>query len=268
MGGSGNLEAWPCLVYHDVLPSTTASGGGPERFAVSIEMFERMLDAILEAGRVGCSVAEALARPATPRVAITFDDAAAGVARLAIPALVARGMTATIYAVTDWVGRDGFMTWDQLRSAVDRGMSVQSHTRSHPFLSELGRSALRDELMRSKEALDRELRQDTVELAYPGGDSPRRAFRREIEAAGYRVRVGSRWGINTDPLRAERDLRRCTARGAISVTEARRVVRGDPWLAASRVPVETVLRSIRATAGPSRYARWRRWALDRIQASA
>jgi peptidoglycan/xylan/chitin deacetylase (PgdA/CDA1 family) len=173
-------------------------------------------------------------------------------------------MTATIYAVTDWVGRDGFMTWDQLRAAVDCGMSVQSHSRSHPFLSELGLSALRDELLRSKDALDRELRQDTVEIAYPGGDSPRRAIRREIEAAGYRVRVGSRWGINTDPLRAEREIRRCTARGAITVTDARRVVRGDSWLAASRVPVETVLRSLRATTGPSRYARWRRWALDRI----
>jgi len=49
-----------------------------------------------------------------------------------------------------------------LREVADLGISVQSHTRTHPFLSELGSAALREELLRSKERLDRELRQETI----------------------------------------------------------------------------------------------------------
>lgn len=255
---------WVALCYHDVLPSTDAAGGGPERFAVPLPMFERMLDTIRSEGFTGCSLREARASRGTARVAITFDDANLGQYLHAVPALRARGMTATIYVVTEWVGRPGFMTWDQLREVSDLGISVQSHTRTHPFLSELGSAALREELLRSKERLDRELRQETTELAFPGGDAPRRALRPLMREAGYAVAVGSRWGTNPDDAPDARFVRRCTARGALSVDEARAYVHADPWLALRMQPREMALRTLRSALGPSRYATIRRRFLDRV----
>lgn len=258
----GGPVPWVALVYHDVVPETSAEGGGPERFFVPAAMFERMLDIIREQGHQGCSVARAIQARGQPRVAITFDDAPAGVFAHAIPALRARGMTATIYTVTDWVGRPGFMTWDQLRQAAAWGMSIQSHTRSHPFLSELDEPALRAELAESKATLDRELGQQTTEIAFPGGNAPRRALRHVMRDLGYQVAVGTRWGRNADVDAPRGIIRRCTVRGAITPEQARRFVQGDPWLALTRHPKELALRTIRATLGASRYSRWRRGLLN------
>lgn len=254
--------SWVALVYHDVFPTTTASGGGPERFAVPVAAFERMLDTIRDRGFLGCSLESAMRERGRPRVAITFDDATSSQFEHAMPALRARGMTATVYAVSEWVGRPQYMTWDQLRRIRDWGMSVQSHTRSHPFLSELDAVRLREELGRSKEALDRELGQETTEIAFPGGDPPARPLRHLIAASGYRVAVGTRWGVNADAPDLTRFIRRCTVRGDITVDRARRYLAADPWLSFTMNPREAALRTIRSTLGASRYARWRRRFLD------
>lgn len=261
-----NPDRWVALCYHDVRPATNASGGGPERFAVPLAAFERMLDAIQALGYRGCSLAEARSGGDARRVAITFDDATLSQFEHAMPALRARSMTASVYVVTDWVGRPGFMDWEQLRRIKDWGMSVQSHSKSHPFLSELDRDRLQDELASSRERLDRELRQETVEIAFPGGDAPRRSLRAMLPACGYRIAIGSRWGVNIGSAESAGFVRRCTVRGDLEPEMARRFVVGDSRLAWTQHPREFVLRSLRSTLGPSRYARWRRRLLDAVTA--
>lgn len=253
---------WIALCYHDVQPVADVSGGGPARFSVPLASFELMLDTIAASGHRGCSLAEARQAPGTARVAITFDDATSGQFEHAMPALRSRGMTATVYAVTEWVGRPGFMTWDQLRQIRDWGMSVQSHSRSHPFLSELGAPALRRELEESKATLDRELRQSTTEIAFPGGDAPRRGLRALLWEAGYECAVGSRWGTNADGADRPAWVSRCTCRGALQPEQAARYLRRDASLAMRMHAREAPLRTLRRTLGPSRYARWRRAVLD------
>ena len=150
-------------MYHDVALGTPGSGSGPERFSVSIASFERMLDTIAGDGYVGCSLATAIDLRDRPRVGITFDDGRVGQFDHAVPALRRRNMTATFFVTTDWVGTPGFMTWDQLRQLTDWGMSVQSHTKSHPHLSELDYERLRSELAESKVVLDHALGQETTQ---------------------------------------------------------------------------------------------------------
>lgn len=259
-------DRWVSLMYHDVLPDTPATGGGPERFAVPLASFEATLDVIAEAGYLGCSLATALEEVGRPRVAITFDDGTRSNFDFALPALRARSMTATFFITTDWVGQPGFMTWSELRELKSLGMSVQSHTRSHPFLSELDEASLRSELAGSKAELDRQLDQDTTQIGLPGGDSPRRALRHLLADCGYDVVAGSKWGVNDDHSRVGgiRHVRRCTVRGRTPPTFARRVVSGDPWLALRRYPREATLAGIRSTLGAGRYSRWRRSFLDAL----
>jgi peptidoglycan/xylan/chitin deacetylase (PgdA/CDA1 family) len=258
-------NSWAALCYHDVLPEMPEGGGGPEHFTVPVASFARMLDTIAENGFAGYSVAQALAQPGRPRIAITFDDGTRGQFDYAFPELVARGMTATFYVTTNWVGRPGYMTWAELRELVAAGMSVQSHTRSHPFLSELGANELRIELADSKRELDAELGQNTAEIAFPGGDAPRARFRNLLAEAGYQIAVGTRWGRNTDSRvwNPTRDfIRRCTVRGVLTPKMAQQVVQADPWLAMRWTAKEATLRRLRTSIGANRYARWRRFVLD------
>ncbi len=261
------MKTWRALCYHDVQPQMPRAGGGPDHFTVPLESFERMLDTMLDHGYTGCSVENALAAPGTARLAITFDDGNTGQYEYALPALLARGMTATFYVTTSWVGTPGFMSWAQLRELVACGMSVQSHTWTHRFLSELDADALRKELAESKREIDRQLRQETREIAFPGGDAPAARYRQLIKDAGYAIAVGTRWGRNADaqvwqPSRTF--VRRLTVRGALSEDMAQKMVRGDAWLTFRWTAKEATLRRLRSTLGASRYARWRRLLLDAL----
>src|SRR5688572_10973868 len=265
MPASSAARPWVCLIYHDVPDHAPRATGGPEYFSVSRAAFASQLDVISNLGLTGCSIATAVAAPADA-VAISFDDGDLGQAVNAFPALARRGMTATFFVTTSWVGTAKYASWDQLREMAAAGMSIQSHTHTHPFLSELDERALRDELRRSREMLDERLEQRTTMIAFPGGDAPRPALRALLAETGYEVIGTSRWGRNAaiDESRP-RYIKRCTVRGEPHRDAFTAVVTGDAWLSAKKQTRERVLAFIRASLGPSRYARWRRGFLDQAR---
>jgi peptidoglycan/xylan/chitin deacetylase (PgdA/CDA1 family) len=176
-------------------------------------------------------------------------------------------MSATFFVTTDWIGRQGHVSWEQLREMRAAGMDVQSHCKSHRFLSELAASQLTEELRGSKEALDEGLGQDTDMLALPGGDWPRRMLRCLIGESGYRVVATSRWGLNGVAPGAEGGVTivgRCTVNGVLGCQRVRRIAGGDPWLVRRRRLREGVLGALRSALGPSRYSSWRNAFLDAV----
>jgi peptidoglycan/xylan/chitin deacetylase (PgdA/CDA1 family) len=258
-------HAWVCLMYHDIAPGAWSAGGGPARFAVPANEYRCQLDQLLAEGYESCSLREALRGPQGRFVAITFDDGNVGQYERGFRALVERAMTATFFVTTDWIGRQGYMSWEQLREMRASGMEIQSHTRSHRFLSELTPADLSTELRGAKEALDAELGQDTDMLSLPGGDWPRPSLRHLIPEAGYRVVATSRWGAN-DAGRGDAEgvvtVRRCTVSGVPGPAAFGRIVAGDPWLGRSRGLREGALGALRTALGPSRYHSWRKAFLD------
>jgi peptidoglycan/xylan/chitin deacetylase (PgdA/CDA1 family) len=257
---------WVCLMYHDVSTAPVGVSGGPQHFSVTRRGFAAQLDQLAGEGFAGRSIAECLATPARRQVAISFDDGDLGQFENGHAELVKRGMTATFFITTDWVGRPGYVSWSQLREMRATGMSIGSHSRSHPFLSELKEAALRAELLGSKDVLDQELCQVTDTIALPGGDRPKRGLRPVLSQAGYRVVATSRWGVNrareADGLQW---VRRCTVRGEPDPGYFARMLRGDGWLGFRRSTRELTLRTLREALGPTRYARWRRRLLDAVR---
>lgn len=257
-GGAANRNAWVALMYHDVIPDHTVESAGANFYSVPVSAFERQLDLLAEHGLPGRSVAEMLA--GRRGVAVTFDDGNAGQFSRAFPALTARDMTATFYITTSWVGEPDYVTWAQLEEMRAAGMSIQSHTHRHRFLSELTRDELRFELEQSKELLDERLGQDTSEVALPGGDWPRRRLRPMIAESGYRVVGTSEWRRTRSgrPSDAPHTVGRATVRAEPATSDFLRIARGNRWFWASRQVRYRVLTATRDLLGPSRYASWRR----------
>lgn len=256
---------WICLIYHDVTSGAPQTTGGPEYFSVSAATFSRQLALIQDLNLRGCSIAEAIAQPANA-VAISFDDGDIGQAVRAFPALASRNMSATFFVTTSWVGTPKYASWDQLRDMRAAGMSIQSHTHTHPFLSEVDERRLRDELRQSRELLDEKLEQRTTMIAFPGGDAPRAELRGLLTAEGYDVVATSRWGRNApNDDHRPRYVERCTVRGDPDDAAFRAIVTGHRWLNVRRQARERVLAFVRASLGPSRYARWRHGFLDRAR---
>ena len=253
-----------CLLYHEIVPP-----GGTGYFGVSAPQFRTQLDRLAALGLRGSSLEGALAAP-DRAVAITFDDGDASHSSTAWPELARRGMTATFFVTTDWVGKPGRMSWQELREMARAGMSVQSHTASHPFLSELTAVAVRHELVESKRRLDELLEQDTTTLALPGGDFPRAWEAADFLACGYRCVATSRWGPNrvSAAARAEPFLvRRYTVRRATTLGRFDNLLLGRSAAFGAEGTRLWLLNRIRAALGARRYAAWRRWVLGRARSA-
>jgi peptidoglycan/xylan/chitin deacetylase (PgdA/CDA1 family) len=197
--------------------------------------------------------------PHPRRVAITFDDGYIGQYEHGFRLLAERGMRGTFFVTTDWVGRPGFISWDGLREMARAGMSIQSHTVSHPFLSTLGPTQLRDELTRSRRVLDEQLGQETMSLALPGGDFPRQRLVRAVSEAGYRVVATSRPGVNEyEPMNGEpRFIDRLTVRAGQPFTRFTQQVQMDTTLLARSWAKYQALDLARSVLGRERYHHWR-----------
>lgn len=257
---SGN---WVCLMYHEVAGSRISPVGREKFFSVSASTFAHQLRVLRDAGLIGCTIADALAPNANNRLAISFDDGNVGQAARAFPALVANGMAATFFITTEWVGQSGFATWQQLREMRDAGMAIESHTHTHPFLSELSALRLRDELARSRDILAEQLGAAPTMIALPGGDAPRAELRPLFAQEGYTVIATSRWGVNfASNDETPRSIRRCTVRGEPTDDAFLSIATGDPWLGLRKHAREGALGFMRRSLGPTRYARLRRLFLD------
>ncbi|MGH2955381.1 MAG: polysaccharide deacetylase family protein [Solirubrobacterales bacterium] len=202
------------LCYHAV------SRDWPSTLAVSPEQLRGQLTGLLRRGYRGVTFSElVLGGTRQKRVAVTFDDGCQSVVGLALPILRELGVPATIFVPTAFVGDPKPMSWpgidqwtgteyerelrcvgwDQLRGLLDEGWEVGSHTRSHPYLTDLDDESLAVELGDSRETCRRELGAPCASLAYPYGDHDRRVVA-AARAAGYRAAGTMRPGP-AEPLR-------------------------------------------------------------------
>jgi len=128
-------------------------------------------------------------------VIITFDDGHLSNYTFALPVLRKYGFVATFFITTKNIGSPDGMRYEQLREMAGNGMSIQSHTMTHPFLSDLPPQEIRRELRESKSILEQQLGKAIDYLALPGGrcSSTVKSIAMEV---GYRAICTSAIGYN------------------------------------------------------------------------
>lgn len=117
-------------------------------------------------------------------VALTFDDAFANFGERAWPLLREHGLPATVFVVSDQVGRTNawggtdvpgiptlpLLGWDALATLAGEGVTLGAHTRTHPDLRSLSGAALEDEVAGSAERITAATGQRPDTFAYPYGN--------------------------------------------------------------------------------------------------
>ena len=179
----------------------------PAALSVPPAAFERQLDFLLKRGYETATFTDAvLTPPERKRAVITFDDGFRSVFDVALPLLRERGMVATLFVPTEFVGSGRPASWDgvtqwlgtphepkmlavsraELLELVDAGWEIGSHTCTHPHLTQLADSELAWELTESRRRCGELLGRSCESLAYPYGDVDERVVRAAAEA-GYRA---------------------------------------------------------------------------------
>ena len=103
-------------------------------------------------------------------VLITFDDGYIDNYTNAFPILKKYGLHATIFVIPSFTGvYPGYMNWEQLKEMEANGITIESHTLTHPKLEELPDDEIRMELLNSKNLLEENLGHPIEFLAYPTG---------------------------------------------------------------------------------------------------
>ena len=106
-------------------------------------------------------------------VGLSVDDAYLSVYEKAWPVLRDAGYPLTIFVATDPIDQKtpGYMSWAQLRELQAEGVTIGSQTKSHPHMTKLSDSALRDEIAHSNARFEAELGKKPTLFAYPYGES-------------------------------------------------------------------------------------------------
>ena len=87
--------------------------------------------------------------PWTPtRLTLTFDDGFKDHYTIVAPELEKRGWRGLFCIVTDTVGTENHVTWDDLRDMVKRGHEIATHTISHADLAKLAQAGNTNEVRR------------------------------------------------------------------------------------------------------------------------
>jgi peptidoglycan/xylan/chitin deacetylase (PgdA/CDA1 family) len=227
-------DAGVILCYHNVV---TAEGneGTDSGLHVGRERFERQMRWLADHYTVVSvrEIVERMARGASLRslAAVTFDDGYTGVFELAAPILESLRVPATVFLVSDAVGRptgfwwdqpeiagamdedrrQGFLTaqremrcldpayrpadWPAIRAALGRGIDIGGHSATHRSLPALEDDELEYEIASSRAAIHAATGVWPEVFAYPYGLWDERV-RERVRAAGYRAAFTLDAGLN------------------------------------------------------------------------
>ncbi len=171
---SGRLSV-PVLMYHEI--SKTGGESNKERstnpdYCLPIQRFWEQMN-YLARNQYQSLYLQELPDPHGHHndrsVVITFDDGWLNNYTDAFPILKEHGLSATIFVVSGFVGRPGYMNWNQLKEMSNAGISIQSHTASHMPLTLLPVEKIRHELSVSKMCLEEHLGKKVEFLSLPHG---------------------------------------------------------------------------------------------------
>ena len=196
----------PILMYHMI---KNTLNGKERRIHVSKVTFEKHLRTLAKKGFTSISLQELYnafkgqrSLPYKP-IIITFDDGYLDNFELAFSILRKYSFTATIFLPTNLIDNNKnnlfngrhLMSWNEIKTMHENGISFASHTATHPHLTQLSDEEILEELSRSKEVMEKRFGQKCHFIAYPYGDFNSRV-RELTEKAGYKAACSVEIGLN------------------------------------------------------------------------
>ncbi|MDQ6735332.1 MAG: polysaccharide deacetylase family protein [Nitrospirota bacterium] len=122
------------------------------------------------------------------------------------PRVREHGFSVILFLMPSGIGRNGMLTWDQVRVLDRAGVVVASHTLTHPWLADLSDEELWCEQCASKQMIEAEIGYAVMAMAYPY-DAFDERVKRMARQCGYTAAYSTAPGrrvADDDPLAIKR----------------------------------------------------------------
>lgn len=245
-------------MYHALSADGRDIAGQDPHYTVSADVFQGHLDVCASHRRPMVSARDWLLDARIPATLLSFDDGHISNYEVAFPLLKASNAGADFFINSANVGRAGYCNWQQLREMAQSGMSIQSHSHEHRYLTSYDAVALRHELSRSRQVIEEAIGQPVTLLAPPGGRMP--AYLVDVaRECGYRHILSSKPGLVESAEKIV--MPRMAVTSSLDMTTLKAWLRGDALTFAKARLRYGVLGAMKRLLGDDGYERLRRRAV-------
>ncbi len=191
----------PILMYHYVSELPPDADIYRRDLTVTPERFEAQLSYLQEQGYTSVTLSDiyealALGKPLPARpIVLTFDDGYKDAYTHVLPQLLAHDFVGEFFVLVtpSHYESPGYITWQEMRTMAEAGMSIQAHGRDHYDLTNRSYDFLVYQILGAQEGIEAHTNQPVRFFCYPSGrhDADARAV---VESAGYWGAVTTAWG--------------------------------------------------------------------------
>lgn len=160
------------LCYHSVgTPAWGVNDVSPARFRLHLETALKAGYRFVPADLIAAEAGD------EPRLAITFDDGLRSVAVNAAPILKELGIPWSLFVVTDWADGnhpfepEAMLGWDEIEALAAAGVTIGSHSVTHPNFARLDEARVEQELYESRLTMASRIGITPAAFAIPLGQS-------------------------------------------------------------------------------------------------
>jgi peptidoglycan/xylan/chitin deacetylase (PgdA/CDA1 family) len=167
----------PILMYHSISEKNDDDVPAYYRQNTHPDTFEAHMRILTEKGYKAIDLNFLMNESGNPKnptakyVLLSFDDGFENFYTNAYPILDKYGLTATMYIISSMVGKEfkgrKCMSWSQIDELSRNGITMGSHTVTHPILYSLSKPEIKNELLNSKHRLEDKLGSSIDHFAYP-----------------------------------------------------------------------------------------------------
>jgi len=214
----------PIFMYH---ASSEYNPGALSELYVKPSEFEKQIKYLADNEYTFCTFNDWFdLRDIEKPVFITFDDGYECNYTEIFPILQKYNAKATIFLVTDSIGKRRRLTEDMIREmSRSRLVKFESHTLSHPNLDEISSDyeRLAEELEKSKEIIEKITGRRVLAISYPSGRFDAKVQKKTQEI--YRFGVSTIWGKHDTGWHNDFAIRRMAIGRSTTMAEFSRLLR-------------------------------------------
>ncbi len=217
--------AVPILMYHHVGEPPPGADAMRRDLTVLASQFEAQLAYLSEEGYQAIHLSDlimhlqmGLRLPPKP-IVITFDDGYHDVFNNAYPLLEEYGFVATFFIITQLAdeGREGYLSWAEIKALHAAGMEIGSHTYTHPDLRGQPYEYIVWQVLGSKEAIEARTKEPVRVFSYPSGKYDQQVVE-VLKSTGYWGAVTVSQGAHQSSDRTF-ELQRIRVRGSYNLRD-------------------------------------------------